>query len=100
MNKQEWQPINPCISCDYDGIMNQTCPKNPDCFDSSEYYARNASQKKLLEYLIANTETGAFYTKNMMRDMLKQLDKSIAESDDGQLIDRGSFAKYVEKNNE
>lgn len=75
-NTPEWQPINPCIDCDYDGIMNQTCPYNPDCFDSSEYYAKIAAQRKLLEHLrdVALITPEAYQSpKTIVTEMLKQL---------------------------
>lgn len=68
-----------------------------------------AGQKKLLEYLTLHCDKDEWTNEDKedcikirtLKLMLKQrnefiIDKSIAEADGGQLIDRGSFAKYVD----
>jgi hypothetical protein len=110
MNKQEWVPVNPCNDCDLEdkerrehryGFNNECQCNDLHCYFQEVYY-----QKKLLEYLIkyahhAKLMTVEVVMKQKLEDMLKTLtmDKSMGEVTDGKLIDRGSFAKYVEEKN-
>jgi hypothetical protein len=58
-------------------------------------------QGKLLEHQLNIAVIKGNVSLKQLKEMRKQLDelmmdKSMTESDNGQLIDRGSFAKYVE----
>lgn len=49
-------------------------PVEENIITESERQCVVIAQRKLLEYLIVNVEVGAFYTKNLMRQMLKELE--------------------------
>lgn len=101
--KTEWIPINPCINCD-SRKTRKSCWR---CIDIVVYDREINAQRKLLQYMKSQHEAGFHYPSlleygTMLRqlDFLANIDKSISESNDNQLINRGSFAKYVEKTNE
>lgn len=108
MNKLEWMPVNPCPCGAIRYPDGHKCnAEDGECSPLAYYEGVIDYQGKLLEYLIANCGTirpveKKVVTKNFLESMLKQLimDKSMIQSEKGQLIDRGSFAKYVEKINE
>lgn len=67
MNDWKFNGVMNCDKCKF----NHQCNMEPDC----PYLAGwEDGQKKLLAYMVANAETGAHLTKNMMRDALKELE--------------------------
>jgi hypothetical protein len=108
----EWMPVNPCPCGAIRYPDGHKCNvEDGECSPLAYYDGAIDYQGKLLEYLITNTEsiftagnivTNKIVYKHTLESMLKQLDmdKSMMESENGQLIDRGSFAKYVEAKHE
>ena len=95
----DWK-FNSVINCDKCKFGGQ-CTLITGCPYLSGW---NDGQIKMLEHLIkyahhAKLMTVEVVMKTKLEEMLKTLtmDKSIKEADDGKLIYRGSFAKYVEK---
>ena len=96
--KQVWQ-FNSVMNCDKCKFKHQ-CNMEPDC---PYIVGWEDGQHKMLNFLIkyahhAKLMTVEVVMKQKLEDMLKTLtmDKSVQEAADGKLIDRGSFAKYVE----
>ena len=90
----DWK-FNSVMNCDK-CKFNHQCNMEPDC---PYLQGWTDGQRKMLAYQIKEWSPLSFPSAfvNRCEQMLKELtmDKSIKEANDGKLIYRGSFAKYV-----
>jgi len=89
----EFNSVMNCDKCKF----NHQCNMEPDC---PYIQGWKDGQRKILSYLLNPlhpSKDGHTISADILQLMLKDMDKSIVESDKGKLIDRGSFAKYVEE---
>jgi len=64
---EQWMPSDPCEHCG----AQIPCES---CKTGESYQDMLSIQKKLLKYMVANSENGAFFSVGRMRSMIKHLE--------------------------